>query len=56
MKYLVIKCVALNDQYECDADRQPICVCDNYRKYNKKGYEIYEIGEKGELTLIHEYE
>lgn len=56
MKYLVIKCVELNDQFECDADRIPICVCDNYRKYNKKGYEIYKIGENGELVLIHDYE
>lgn len=56
MKYLVIKCVELLDQYECDADRRPICVCDNYHKYNKKGYEIYEIRENGKLVLIHDYE
>ena len=55
MKYLVIKCEELGDQWECDANRTPICVCDNYDKYNKNGYEIYKICENGKLTLIRNY-
>ena len=56
MKYLIIKCKELNDQYECDADRTPVCVTDDYSSYNKKGYEIYRIEENGNLTKIREYD
>lgn len=56
MKYLVIECNELGDQYECDADRVPICVLDDYSDYNKMGYEIYEIHDDGSLTKIREYE
>lgn len=54
-KYLVIKCDELGDQWECDADRKPVCVTDNYDKYNKMGYEIYEITAEGNLNLIRNY-
>ena len=56
MKYLVIECWELADQYECDADRIPICVTDDYSSYNKRGYEIYKIEENGNLTKIRDYE
>lgn len=56
MKYLVIECLELADQYECDADRTPICVTDDYSSYNKKGYEIYKIEEDGNLTKIRDYD
>ena len=56
MKYLVVKCNELSDQFECDADRTPICVVDNYADYNKMGYEIYEINADGLLTKIREYD
>ena len=56
MKYLVVKCDELGDQFECDADRTPICVVDNYTDYDKMGYEIYEINDDGSLTKIREYE
>lgn len=54
-KYLVIKCEELGDQWECDADRTPICVTNDYDKYNKLGYEIYEITTEGNLNLIRGY-
>lgn len=56
MMYLIVECRALNDQFECDADRTPICVTEDYSKYNKYGYEVYEIKEDGSLKLIRDYE
>lgn len=55
MKYLIIKCVELEDQFECDADRTPICITDNFNKFNKYGYEIYMIHANGTLNLIKHY-
>lgn len=54
-KYLIIKCEELNDQYECDADREPICLTDDYNKYNKWGYEIYGINDDNSLTKLKSY-
>ena len=57
MKYLVIKCEELSDQYECDAFRKPLCVTDDISKWEAKfGYEIYRICENGKLRLIKEYD
>lgn len=56
MKYLVVKCVELMDAYECDADRTPICITDNYTKYNRRGYEIYSINKNGTLKKIRDYD
>ncbi len=56
MKYLIVECTELGDQWECDADRTPICVTDNYSKYDKRGYEIYEIQSNGKLKLIRHYD
>ena len=42
MKYLIIECNELGDQWECDADRTPICMTDDYSPYGS-GYEVWEI-------------
>lgn len=55
MRYLVIRCEELNDQYECDANRIPVCITEDISKYGF-GYEIWKIEENGELTLHKEYE
>ena len=55
MKYLIIRCDELRDQWECDADRTPICLTDDYSKYNCRGYEIYEIQKDNTFKLIREY-
>ena len=55
MQYLVIKCEELNDQYECDANRVPICITEDISKYGF-GYEIWKIEKNGKLTLHKEYE
>ena len=56
MQYLIVKCEALSDQYECDADRTPLCITDdfNLQKYNKVGNEVYKILPNGKLELIKE--
>lgn len=51
-KYLIIKCVPLMDQYECDYDRTPICMTNDYSKYYEEGYEIYELLEDDTFTCI----
>jgi len=56
MKYLVVKCTELSDQYECDADREPICLTDNYEKFDKYGYEIYEITHGNYFKLVKDYD
>lgn len=56
MMYLVIKCNELGDQWECDADRQPVCLTNDYSKYDKRGYEIYKVNEDNTFTLIRDYD
>lgn len=55
-KYLIVKCNELDDQWECDAHRQPICITKEKKHYERFGYEIYEIFEDGYLKLIQKYE
>ena len=55
MKYLIIQCDPLNDPYECDVDRTPICMTDDYTKYGF-GYEVWEVQEDGTLVRIKEYD
>lgn len=54
-KYLIIECDELHDQWECDANRTPICLTNDYSEYNKRGYEIYEINANGTLKQIRDY-
>ena len=52
--FLVMKCYPLNDPYECDADRHPLCIIHEPKIpdcYKKEGYEIYEILPSGSLTI-----
>ena len=55
MKYLIVKCKELEDQYECDCDRKPICITDDPQKYSS-GYDIYEVKEDGTLSLVKSYD
>ena len=52
--YLIVKCRELNDQYECDCDREPYRITFDPEDYGS-GYEIYEIGQEGFLNLIKDY-
>lgn len=57
---LIVKCVPLDDQYECEADKTPLFICseveaiENYG--GKFGYEIYSIRADGMLRMEKEYE
>lgn len=55
-KYLIVKCDELSDQYECDADRIPVCLTDNWAYYNEYGYEVYEVLKNNTFKLIKNYE
>ena len=55
-KYLIMKCDELSDQYECDADRSPVCLADNWTYYNEYGYEVYEVLKNNTFKLIKSYE
>ena len=53
VNFLIVKCYPLNDQYECDCHREPICVTKDTSKYGDK-YEVYAIYEDGRIKLIRE--
>lgn len=53
--YLVVKCTLINDQYETDVHREPLCVTADIDSYEGEGYEVYQIKEDGTLELIKEY-
>ena len=60
MKYLIIKCDELGDQYECDANRTPITMTDNWIELYKKTspdyyFEVYEF-KNNEFILVKNYE
>ena len=52
MKYLIVEYYELNDQYECEAYRNPLKVVDDFTSYCKKGYEVYEIKNNEKLLRI----
>ena len=57
---LIVKCVPLDDQYECEADKTPLFICpeaEAIERYGDKfGYEIYSIRTDGMLKLKKEYD
>ena len=56
VNYLIVKCVALCDQWECEYDRTPICITDDYSKYDAEHYEVYAIYKDGRIKLFRECE
>lgn len=53
--YLIIECSELGDQWECDANREPVCLTDNISQYGL-GYEVYQVNPDNTFTLIKEYD
>ena len=58
--YLIMKCDELGDQYECDANREPITLVDDWEKWfydtnPEYRFEVYEFNND-EFTLIKEYD
>jgi len=54
-KYLIVKCEELGDQWECDANRTPVCMTDDYSTYGI-GYEVYKLTSENEFRRIKDYE
>ena len=52
--YLVVKCTPLDDQWETDAAREPLCITADLAPYEGEGYEVYQIKKDGTLELIKE--
>lgn len=57
-RYLVVKCYELHDQWECDADRVPECMTNDYLKWYRETFdmscdfvEVYEVSDSGDLYL-----
>ena len=55
-QYLIVKCVELDDQFECDCDRTVVCMTNHLGKYKKIGYEIYELLSDGTFKCIKNYD
>lgn len=57
---LIVKCVPLADQYECEADKILLFICPETeaieRWSSKFGYEIYSIRADGMLKMEKEYD
>lgn len=59
-KYLIVKCEELSDQYECDADRTPMVLVDDWKKWYQENdptyrFEVYKFDGE-EFTLEKTYE
>ena len=60
MKYLIVECDELGDQYECDANRTPVTMTDNWKDWYEKTkpdyyFEVYEFKNNG-FVLVKDYE
>ena len=60
MKYLIMKCETLGDQWECDADRKPVTMTDDWKEWVKSNmvdydFEVYEFVENS-FKLVKSYE
>ena len=57
-KYLIVRCTDLYDQNECDADRRPLVLVDDWEKWvsahPKEHYEVYKVGFAGRLYRIYD--
>lgn len=57
---IIVKCIPLDDQYECEADKTSVFICpeaEAIERYGDKfGYEIYSIRDDGLLKLEKEYD
>lgn len=54
MLYLIVECSELGDQWECDANRAPLCLTEDVSQYGL-GYEVYRVNSDNTFTLVKEY-
>lgn len=60
-KYLIMKCKELGDQYECDANREPMFLVDDWKEWYQENhpnymFEVYKFEDEEECTLEKRYE
>ena len=60
-KYLIVKCKELGDQFECDCDREPMFLVDDWKDWFQKNrptyqFEVYKFVDDNEATLEKTYE
>ena len=60
-KYLIVKCTELVDEFECDADREPMFLVDNWEDWFNKNhptyqFEVYKFVDGNEATLEKTYD
>lgn len=54
-EYLIVQCTPLDDQFECDAKRIPLCIVTDHSQYGF-GYEVWERKDDNSLEKIKGYE
>lgn len=54
MKYLIMICKPLSDQWECDADRTPFMITDNWQAHIPANelFEVWEVKDDGTLGKV----
>ena len=60
-KYLIVKCEELGDQFECDANREPMFLVDDWKDWFNKNhptyqFEVYKFVDGNEATLEKTYD
>lgn len=60
-KYLIVKCKELGDQFECDANREPMFLVDDWKDWFNKNhptyqFEVYKFVDDNEATLEKTYD
>ena len=60
MLYLIMRCDELGDQYECDANRTPIAIVENWKDWVNNHltdyyYEVWQYDNDGNFSCIKEY-
>lgn len=59
MKYLIVKCIELDDQWECDANREIMFVSDDWKNdcvNLNYDFEVYELQNDNTFKLIKKYD
>lgn len=61
MRYLIMKCDVLDDQYECDADRTPVTMTNDWLAYYRTHdidyqFEVWELKEDNSFECVKEYD
>lgn len=57
MAYLIVKCEELGDQYECDANRTPMFMCNSWEDLRLDyQFDVYELQNDNTFKCIKDYE